>query len=1450
MAPARRLRKRRNPEEKPADGNRGEDAAVAASPQEVISKRKRKVTRKREEEEEAGAKTPADSIAGRTSLASKVAAKKRKTEEISLSLPCTARQKKETLRKEASPAPSTGEGAPLVKPHRPLTSPAAKLAEKVKTARTKRAPLEGRASNGRSVSPSRKKQTRVLKASKSTSKPRDESDCEVTEPTPRATTASRRKLPPEGAARKPRGRLSTKVRADGDSQRENPQAVSLSVMLKEEPSVKYGGGGKGGGGGGDADGVSPQAGPSGKESPKKESPKKTLKGEMMSSESSESEWEEVQDFSHPPLPPPLVKPAVQHDIKITVKTEADKKKKDKYSAESYFKSLWNKLSKDVRTSLHQVHLLCYLSHGLHCSSVCNSEELQAVALSLLPARYTVAAATAIDRAVLTALINWFKSFVVVETDDFQRMSDCLATRRVPSSREYIPLFAIFLRSLSVLTRLVYNLQPTSLKPESQAKVYKKQPVKKSVKGGGKQTKRRSRGQRHTMRRRRAATNPEFTDSDEETFRDPKQETDERVVRKMRKIDRTEVSTPGGSRKSTRTRPTPTNYKVGVSSSDDGDGDDSNVSDDMDKVDQSPEKKLQQFRRESLKEKKARQTARKKKQEQLSDNSDTELVRELDRLESWGTQKSAKNRSMARSAESDDDPQVVSARGPSNDLWLEFYVKSKNRWTCFDCITGSIDDPRDLERRASQPIHYVVGIDNDNCTKDLTPRYASDWMTNARRFRTDGDWWADTLATRQCQDLLRDKEEDLQLKDDMLAMPLPSSVSEFKGHPLYALRRHLLKFEAIYPPTAQPLGIIRGEPVYARYVFIQADNGLMRTFQRMSDCLATRRVPSSREYILLFAIFLRSLSVLTRLVYNLQPTSLKPESQAKVYKKQPVKKSVKGGGKQTKRRSRGQRHTMRRRRAATNPEFTDSDEETFRDPKQETDERVVRKMRKIDRTEVSTPGGSRKSTRTRPTPTNYKVGVSSSDDGDGDFSDDMDKVDQSPEKKLQQFRRESLKEKKARQTARKKKQEELSDNSDTELVRELDRLESWGTQKSVKNRSLSRSAKSDDDQEVVYARGPSNDLWLEFYVKSKNRWTCFDCITGSIDDPRDLERRASQPIHYVVGIDNDNCTKDLTPRYASDWMTNARRFRTDGDWWADTLATRQCQDLLRDKEEDLQLKDDMLAMPLPSSVSEFKGHPLYALRRHLLKFEAIYPPTAQPLGIIRGEPVYARECVRNLHSKETWLKEARSIKKDEKAYKMVKPRPKRGESTGEPMAATLKVYGEWQTEPYQSPPVENGIIPRNDYGNVELFQPSMLPPGAVHLNLAGLHKVAKKLGVDCVAAMVGWDFHGGWNHPVMDGYVVCEEHEVILRAAWQQEQDEADRKQREKREKKVLARWKLLVKGLLIRERLRRRWDLRHPPACGTSSQEESTAASVEAAWPRNFDSGERDTYHLFPFEKK
>lgn len=64
----------------------------------------------------------------------------------------------------------------------------------------------------------------------------------------------------------------------------------------------------------------------------------------------------------------------------------------------------------------------------------------------------------------------------------------------------------------------------------------------------------------------------------------------------------------------------------------------------------------------------------------------------------------------------------------------------------------------------------------------------------------------------------------------------------------------------------------------------------------------------------------------------------------------------------------------------------------------------------------------------------------------------------------------------------------------------------------------------------------------------------------------------------------------------------------------------------------QLHNKLLNKPLPISVVEYKNHPLYALKRHLLKYEAIYPSTAAILGYCRGEPVYSRSVLNTFKSK--------------------------------------------------------------------------------------------------------------------------------------------------------------------------------------------------------------------------
>uniref|UniRef100_A0A3Q2V6L4 Xeroderma pigmentosum, complementation group C n=1 Tax=Haplochromis burtoni TaxID=8153 RepID=A0A3Q2V6L4_HAPBU len=414
-------------------------------------------------------------------------------------------------------------------------------------------------------------------------------------------------------------------------------------------------------------------------------------------------------------------------------------------------------------------------------------------------------------------------------------------------------------------------------------------------------------------------------------------------------------------------------------------------------------------------------------------------------------------------------------------------------------------------------------------------------------------------------------------------------------------------------------------------------------------------------------------------------------------------------------------------------------------------------------------------------------------------------------------------------------------------------------------------------------GPGADEWLEVYLEKTASWVCVDVDHG-VGVPQLCYRNATTPVTYVVSVDGDGFVKDLGKKYDPTWMTSSRKRRVDDDWWEETLEPFLGPEDEKDIKEDKELQKTLLNKPLPVSVAEYKNHPLYALKRHLLKYEAIYPPTATVLGYCRGEPVYSRDCVHTLHSRDTWLKEARTVRLGEEPYKMVKGfsnRSRKARMTSELKDENdLALFGEWQTEEYQPPIAVDGKVPRNDYGNVYLFKPCMLPVGCVHIRLPNLHRVARKLNIDAAPAVTD-------DSEDTDGYIACEEHEEVLRAAWVEEQELQKQKEKEKKEKRAISNWTLLVKGLLIRERLKKRYNKKNQglgslahggDAEGFSSDEEAaegespgakTASETLAmSWPQNRQAEEDggnasglkkkkvtkrekkgQEQHLFPFEK-
>ncbi|XP_029159874.1 LOW QUALITY PROTEIN: DNA repair protein complementing XP-C cells homolog [Nylanderia fulva] len=359
-------------------------------------------------------------------------------------------------------------------------------------------------------------------------------------------------------------------------------------------------------------------------------------------------------------------------------------------------------------------------------------------------------------------------------------------------------------------------------------------------------------------------------------------------------------------------------------------------------------------------------------------------------------------------------------------------------------------------------------------------------------------------------------------------------------------------------------------------------------------------------------------------------------------------------------------------------------------------------------------------------------------------------------------------------------------------------------KNEKKDSISDDEETDNNDKLKKRQ----DVWVEVYVESKGCWICINVIDGNVDCIADIYRKASKPVLYVIAYNSDGLIKDVTRRYCPQWLSVTRKQRIDEKWWTETLVYWLEKETAMSKKEDELLLERELEQPLPKTVSECKGHPLYVLVRHLLKYEALYPADCVPLGHLKtGEAIYSRYCVHTLRSRETWMRKARVVKPKQEAYKIVKALPKYDKLSGMKLKdSALELFGEWQTTEYDPPEAKDGIVPRNEYGSVDLFKKSMLPKGTVHINLPGLNRIARKLNIDCATAVVGFNFGCKGATPATEGFVVCAEYEDTLREAWESEQVEAAKRTAEKREKRIYGNWRKLIKGLLIREKLSQKYE--------------------------------------------
>lgn len=350
-------------------------------------------------------------------------------------------------------------------------------------------------------------------------------------------------------------------------------------------------------------------------------------------------------------------------------------------------------------------------------------------------------------------------------------------------------------------------------------------------------------------------------------------------------------------------------------------------------------------------------------------------------------------------------------------------------------------------------------------------------------------------------------------------------------------------------------------------------------------------------------------------------------------------------------------------------------------------------------------------------------------------------------------------------------------------------------------------------------------WVEVLDEGHQKWQPTDAlVTETYWKPHKFEPPATDRENcmiYVVGFEEGGIAKDVTRRYTKAYNAKTRRMRvesvlSDGDrWWRKALRTysRGYWSNL-DQIEANELSAIEAHEPMPRNIIDFKDHPIYALERHFRQHEVLVPG-ASPSGTVGAgsraplERVYRRRDVRIARSREKWYRLGREVGPNELPVKFITKPSKLHENTfsdeahelGEGDTNGTPIYTMDQTEVYKAPPIVNGKIPKNRYGNLDLYVPSMVPQGGVYISDNLGARAAFTLGIDYAPALTGLQFSGRKGTAVLHGVVVAAEHEEAVRAVISGIEDQEVEVERERRRRQALSMWRLFLMTLRIRDRI-------------------------------------------------
>jgi xeroderma pigmentosum group C-complementing protein len=343
------------------------------------------------------------------------------------------------------------------------------------------------------------------------------------------------------------------------------------------------------------------------------------------------------------------------------------------------------------------------------------------------------------------------------------------------------------------------------------------------------------------------------------------------------------------------------------------------------------------------------------------------------------------------------------------------------------------------------------------------------------------------------------------------------------------------------------------------------------------------------------------------------------------------------------------------------------------------------------------------------------------------------------------------------------------------------------------------------------------VWVEAWSTASQRWITIDpLVTCSVARPQNLEPALSDPLNtlsYAIAFEDTGHAVDVTRRYAKWFSAKTRRWRVtstkDGEKWYKRLIRkfRRGFEIDRDQLEQAEFSRLQLQEPVPNAVQDLKDHPLFALKRHLRRNEVIHPERkAGSVKTAKGgvETIFRRQDVKEVRTHEQWYKVGRMVKADEIPLKFTTARKmrKREEDAGdEEPPPHQPMFSIEQTEIYTPPPVVNGLVPKNRFGNLDVFVPSMVPPGGIHIQHPLARNAARIVDVDYSDAVAGFEFRNRMANPVFKGVVVADIYKEAVEAVVEGLEYEKEREVQWERAREALRLWRRWILRLRIRQRL-------------------------------------------------